>query len=147
VDAIESGIVKIPRPPVSDTTGRPEPKYFRLWQWINDRVQPGERLPGKAKKPKPEAVYREAEAALQQIAGQWAERFHLIQNAAPGQERVPPVPIVVCDNTDIAEMFYRKISGETEEDVADLDDADDADEEAATAPRGRGKAKKRIVPG
>ena len=28
VDAIESGIVKIPRLPVSDNTGRPEPKYF-----------------------------------------------------------------------------------------------------------------------
>src|SRR6185503_17707837 len=73
VDAIESGIVKIPRLPVSDTTGRPEPKYFRLWQWISERVQPGERLPGKAKKPKPEIVYREAESALQQIAGQWLE--------------------------------------------------------------------------
>jgi len=34
VDAIESGIVKIPRLPVSDTTGRPEPKFFRLWQAI-----------------------------------------------------------------------------------------------------------------
>jgi type III restriction enzyme len=31
VDAIESGIVKIPRLPVLDTTGRPDPKYFRLW--------------------------------------------------------------------------------------------------------------------
>ena len=31
VDAIESGITKIPRLPVQDTTGRPDPKYFRLW--------------------------------------------------------------------------------------------------------------------
>jgi type III restriction enzyme len=30
VDAIESGIVKIPRLPVSDITGQPEPKYSRL---------------------------------------------------------------------------------------------------------------------
>ena len=47
VDAIESGIVKIPRLPVSDTTGRPEPKYFRLWQHITEDLQPGERLPGR----------------------------------------------------------------------------------------------------
>ena len=47
VDAIESGIVKIPRLPVSDTTGRPEPKYFRLWQHITENLQPGERLPGR----------------------------------------------------------------------------------------------------
>jgi type III restriction enzyme len=60
VDAIESGIVKIPRLPVSDVTGRPEPKYFRLWAWINEHLKAGDRLPGKAKKPKPEAVWREA---------------------------------------------------------------------------------------
>src|SRR5439155_24279607 len=35
VDAIESGIVKIPRLPVSDTTGQPDAKYFKLWQTIN----------------------------------------------------------------------------------------------------------------
>ena len=32
VDAIESGIVKIPRLPVQDTTGRPDPAYFQLWE-------------------------------------------------------------------------------------------------------------------
>src|ERR1039457_297096 len=36
VDAIESGIVKIPRLPVMDTTGRPDPKYFKLWKAINE---------------------------------------------------------------------------------------------------------------
>jgi type III restriction enzyme len=52
VDAIESGIVKIPRLPVQDTTGRPDPKYFRLWKSINENLEPGERLPGKARRPK-----------------------------------------------------------------------------------------------
>ena len=60
-----------------------------------------------------------------QSAGQWVERFGLIEVATPGQENVPPVLIVVCDNTDVAEVFYLNISGETEEEVvteADLDD-------------------------
>ena len=83
VDAIECGIVKIPRLPVLDTTGRPDPKYFRLWDTIKDGLQPAELLPGRARKPKPEVVYREAEGALQQIAGQWVERFRYIQEAAP----------------------------------------------------------------
>lgn len=117
VDAIESGIVKIPRLPVQDTTGRPDPKYFKLWKAITENLEPGERLPGKAKRPKPEVVYREAEGALQQIASQWKERFELMTAATPGKERVPPVLILVCDNTDIAEVFYRKISGESEEEV------------------------------
>ncbi len=125
VDAIESGIVKIPRLPVLDTTGRPDPKYFKLWKAINENLEPGERLPGKAKRPKPEVVYREAEGALLQIASQWKERFLQMQAATPGQERVPPVLILVCDNTDIAEVFYRKISGETEmETVTEADVAE-----------------------
>jgi type III restriction enzyme len=95
VDAIESGIVKIPRLPVLDTTGRPDPKYFKLWKAINESLEPGERLPGKAKRPKPEVVYREAEGALLQIASQWKERFLQMDAATPGQEHVPPVLILV----------------------------------------------------
>lgn len=148
VDAIESGIVKIPRLPVSDTTGRPEAQYFKLWQNIKDRLEPAEFLPGKGKKPKPDVVYREAEAALSQLAGQWVERFKYILEAAPGQLQVPPVLIIVCDNVDIAEVFYRKISGEepveivTAEDVAEAADAED--EDAEELPRqARGKIKQR----
>ncbi len=120
VDAIESGITKIPRLPVSDTTGRPEPKYFRLWRAINDQILPADRLPGKAKKPKPEAVYREAEDALTTLASQWEERFKYIEQASDAKDKTPPVMIIVCDNTDIAELFFRKISGEEEvEDIAE----------------------------
>jgi len=134
VDAIESGIVKIPRLPVLDTTGRPDPKYFRLWKAINDSLQPAERLPGRAGRPKPDVVYREAEAALKQIAGQWVERFQYIQQASPGQERVPPVLIIVCDNTDIAEVFFQKISGESEEEIvteADVRELNESEDETA----------------
>lgn len=113
VDAIESGITKIPRLPVSDSTGRPEPKYFRLWEAITENLKPSERLPGRAGKPKPEVVYREVEDALTILASQWHERFHLINEAVEGQQdKTPPVMIVVCDNTDIAELFHQNISGE-----------------------------------
>jgi type III restriction enzyme len=149
VDAIESGIVKIPRLPVQDTTGRPDPKYFKLWKAINENLEPGERLPGKSKRPKPEVVYREAEGALQQIASQWKERFEQMQDATPGKERVPPVLILVCDNTDIAEVFYRRISGETEEEVVTLADVEEVlgDEEEAEAeePVKKGKGPKKKV--
>jgi type III restriction enzyme len=153
VDAIESGIVKIPRLPVSDTTGRPEAQYFKLWQNIKDRLEPAEFLPGKGKKPKPDVVYREGEPALKQLAGQWVERFKYIQEAKPGQLQVPPVLIIVCDNVDIAEVFYRKISGEepvetvTAEDIAEAAETDEEDAEGteeATPAKGRGKAKQRV---
>lgn len=146
VDAIESGIVKIPRLPVSDTTGRPEPRYFKLWENIKSDLAPADFLPGRARKPKPEVVYRQAEPALQKLASQWAERFKYITEATPGQVQAPPVLIVVCDNTEIAEVFYRRISGEeplnavTPEDVADADADGDADEAAGEKPRGGKKA-------
>lgn len=117
VDAIESGITKIPRLPVSDTTGRPEPRYFRLWQSITDEISTADRLPGG--KPKPNAVYREAEDALSTLAGQWKERFDYIQEASDEQDKTPPVLIIVCDNTDIAEHFYQMISGERKVEVVD----------------------------
>lgn len=144
VDAIESGIVKIPRLPVSDTTGRPEPTYFKLWRTIIDeRLEPAEFLPGKGKKPKPDAVFREAEGALKQLAGQWVERYRYMQEASPGQDRVPPVLIIVCDNVDIAEVFYRKISGEepievaTEEDVAEVEAGEDDEDGNSNGSRRR----------
>ena len=112
VDAIESGITKIPRLPVSDTTGRPEPKFFRLWEAIQADIPSADRLPGKARKPKLEAVYREAEDALNTLASQWKERFEYIEGASDAQDKTPPVMIIVCDNTDIAAHFFEKISGE-----------------------------------
>ena len=103
-----------------------------------DQREPGARRTAarQGERPKPEVVYREAEGALQQIAGQWKERFDTDQRATPGQERVPPVLILVCDNTDIAEVFYRKISGETEAetvteaDVEEVLEEDDGEERA-----------------
>ena len=155
VDAIESGIVKIPRLPViddqekKDEVGRPDPKYFRLWKHINLGLQPSEKFG--SGKPKPEPCYREAEGALKQLAGQWHEKYRLIEEANPNQEKVPPVLIVVCDNTEIADYFYRKISGESESEVVTLEDIEDveneeAEEEEETTSK-KGKAKKQTVYG
>ena len=118
VDAIECGITKIPRIPASDSTGRPDPKYFKLWEHITRDLKAGERL--SRGRPKPEVVYRKAEDALLTLAGEWKERFNDVLASAPGEDRTPPVMIIVCDNTDIATHFHRMISGEevSEEDSA-----------------------------
>jgi len=151
VDAIESGIVKIPRLPVSDTTGRPEPKYFRIWHnHILANLQPGDYLPGRQRKPKPERVYEEAEPALRTLAGQWLERFNLMEGATDEKDKTPPALIIICDNTDIAEVFYRKISGEETVEVTaeeEQDDEEDEGEDVAPASRGRGRRKTRTIYG
>ena len=59
LDAIESGIVRIPRLPVmddkgqKDETGRPDPKYFRLWRHIVDSLGPKDKV---GKRWKPESI-------------------------------------------------------------------------------------------
>lgn len=119
VDAIECGIVKVPRMPVKDVTdkvdeaGRPDPKYFRLWRHILDNeLQAGDYV--KRGQPKPEAIYRYAEGALAMLAGEWRKQYLKYQEDAGGRPFIPPVLIVVCDNTEISEVFFRKISGEEE---------------------------------
>lgn len=118
VDAIESGITKIPRLPVSDESGRPDPKFFRLWDEIKAHCQPADKVGGK---PKPEVVWREAQAAFLTLAAEWQERFKYHQGAKQGQQFIPPVIIVVCDNVQIAQVFHEMISGETEEEIESAD--------------------------
>lgn len=102
VDAIECGIVKIPQVPVDSNSGRPIPEYFTLWKWIRDK------LPAAARN-KPESILREADAALKQLASQWKDRVSEFEKS--GYE-VPPVLIVVCNNTNLAQLVYEYISGE-----------------------------------
>lgn len=141
VDAIESGITKIPRLPVSDTTGQPDPKYFRLWRNITKDLVAGQRLSNK--RPKPEIVWERAQDAFVQLAGEYRKTFAVIDEASDMALKAPPVMIVVCDNTDIAQLFFENISGQA--DVEEIpEEAADGEEE----PKARRKnAKTRVTYG
>lgn len=106
VDAIESGIVKIPRVPVDDDTGAIIPKYFRLWECINAQLPAAERQTAH-RRAKPESVLREAEGALATLASEWKKTYDEFQKA---NSPVPPVLIVVCDNTDLARVVHAHIA-------------------------------------
>jgi type III restriction enzyme len=106
VDAIESGIVKIPRVPVDDNTGALIPKYFRLWEWINQQLPASERQTAR-RRAKPESVLREAEGALATLASEWNKTFEEFQKA---ESPVPPALIVVCDNTDLSKLVYEHVA-------------------------------------
>lgn len=117
VDAIESGITKVPRIPVDDNSGAPIPKYFRLWQTIMEDLPDSERETAK-RRAKPEAVWRKAAPALATLAGKWkmtAKHFK-----ACGYD-VPPALIVVAANTALSQVveeglkrgdIIRELSGE-----------------------------------
>ena len=120
VDAIECGIVKVPRLPIrddlnqKDDAGRPDPKYYRLWDHIKEAMQPVDKV---GKRLKPDSVYREAESALATLAAQWKAQFEAVLTSAHSSAVIPPAMIVVCDSTKTAEVFYKHISGEKEIEV------------------------------
>jgi len=122
VDAIECGITKVPRLPVADDTkqtddaGRPDPAYFRLWEKIKEKCSTSERI---RNTPKPDAAFKYAEDALITLASQWKVQFEEARKNAAGKPFIPPVMIIVCDNTDIAEIAFEKISGESEVPIPD----------------------------
>jgi type III restriction enzyme len=108
MDAIECGIVKLPRVPVADNVpGGDTPKFRNLWDHI------GKSLPkkGRTKSGKsldPLSLPAELMTALEALYGHYAKTFELWEEEGIG---VPPVFIVVCNNTSTSELIYNYISG------------------------------------
>ena len=113
IDAIESGLVKIPQLPVQDATGREIPVYFHLWKWIvEEKLSAGERG-GRRGQVRPEAVLRWAQQPIAQLAGLWREEFVRWRDEAARGARppVPPVFIVVCRDTRLAKVVHEWLTG------------------------------------
>ena len=104
VDAIESGLVKIPQLAVRDTSGSTVPGYFNIWRWILPRLTPAERG-GRRATVKPEAVLKYAHVPLAMLGGLWdalREEWERRED-----ESRPPVFIIVCKNTALAKVIHR----------------------------------------
>ncbi|MHB1274084.1 MAG: BPTD_3080 family restriction endonuclease [Rhodanobacter sp.] len=107
MDAIECGIVKLPRVPVADNVpGSEMPKFRELWKHIGKKMPKKGR--GKGKALDPLALPVELMTALEALYGHYAETYKLWQQAGI---RVPPCFIVVCQNTAISKLVYDYISG------------------------------------
>ena len=104
VDAIESGLVKIPQLAVRDTSGAPVPGYFNIWRWILPRLTPAERG-GRRGRVKPEAVLKYAHVPVAMLGGLW-EALRREWSEREGERR-PPVFIIVCNDTALAKVVYR----------------------------------------
>jgi type III restriction enzyme len=108
-DAIESGLTKIPQLVVSDPTGKPLPSYFNIWRWLmTTQLTPAEKGGKKGGGPKPEAVVKYASTPIAMLAGLWDNERRAWEMNRPSDPR-PPVFIVVCKNTRIAQAIYEWI--------------------------------------
>ena len=107
MDAIESGIVKLPRVPVADNIpGGDMPKLRNLWEHIRKDMPSKGR--GKASSLDPLRIPVTLQTALEALYGHYEKTFKLWREA--GIE-VPPCFIVVCNNTSTSKLIYDYISG------------------------------------
>ena len=107
MDAIECGIVKLPRVPVADNIpGGDMPKFRNLWENIRKNMPKKGR--GKARGLDPLSLPVELQTALEALYGHYQKIFVLWEKE--GIE-VPPCFIVVCNNTSTSKLVYDYISG------------------------------------
>ncbi len=107
MDAIECGIVKLPRVPVAENIPGDELPMFRnLWE--NIRKQMPKKGRGKAEELDPLTIPPRLQTALQALYGHYEKTFKLWE--AEGL-KVPPCFIIVCNNTSTSKLVYDYISG------------------------------------
>jgi type III restriction enzyme len=107
MDAIECGIVKLPRVPVAENIPGNEMPIFRdLWKHISkDMPKKGRGHGGDLD---PLKLPTQLQTALQALYGHYEKTFNQWQEAGI---KVPPCFIVVCQNTAISKLIYDYISG------------------------------------
>ncbi len=112
IDAIEAGIVKVPRVPVSDDSMQgDQPTYRDLWLRIREHLpRKGRKTEELDEEPKLPA---ELEGAIQSLYGNYRKYHELWQKNADAQAKglTPPVFIVVCNNTNVSKLVFNYISG------------------------------------
>lgn len=107
MDAIECGIVKLPRVPVADNIpGGDMPKFRNLWEHIRKRMPKKGR--GKGNALDPLSIPVELQTALEALYGHYEKTYNLWEESGI---KVPPCFIVVCNNTSTSKLVYDYISG------------------------------------
>lgn len=107
MDAIECGIVKLPRVPVADNIpGAEIPKFRNLWEHIGKKMPKKGR--GQGKSLDPLSIPVELQTALEALYGHYEKTYTLWQENGI---KVPPCFIVVCNNTSTSKLVYDYISG------------------------------------
>ena len=112
IDAIEAGIVKVPRVPVADDsmTGD-QPTYRDLWLRIREDLPKGRRQADEVgAEPK---LPVELQGALHSLYSNYEKSYRLWEQNAQAAARgiTPPVFIVVCNNTNVSKLVFDFIAG------------------------------------
>ncbi len=108
MDAIESGIVKVPRIPVDDDAINDQVTYLNLWEYV------GPKLPkrGLANTDVTDwLIPPELQGALDSLYRSYSRSFDYWQKHLEALDEPPPVMIVVCPNTAVSRLVFDWIAG------------------------------------
>lgn len=123
MDAIECGIVKIPRVPIADNAMTGDyPKYRNMWKDIRDGLKDVRRGPEDIHKPP--FLPGLLEGALKSLYGHYQRKFEDWEADEEGRANgsTPPVFIIVCNNTNVSKAVFDYVAGyETEHSHPDGD--------------------------
>lgn len=111
LDAIESGMTKIPQLPAQDQTGKSDDvAYFNIWKWVQEQAEKDGQ--GNKISRRPDLLVKYASQPISMLAGEWDETFEQWREDAlrNGEAFVPPIFIVVCSNTRIAKAVHEWIT-------------------------------------
>ena len=111
MDAIESGIVKVPRIPVDDDVNNTDqPTYLALWQHVGDLLpkKKGRKAESDSDWVPPPVL----EGALRSLYRSYEKRFRQWEDELEALGEPPPVMIVVCPNTIVSKLVYDWIGGQ-----------------------------------
>ena len=107
MDAIECGIVKLPRVPVADNIpGGEMPMFRNLWEHIRKDMPKKGR--GKAAALDPLSLPSRLQTALEALYGHYEKTYNLWKESGM---QLAPCFIVVCNNTSTSKLVYDYISG------------------------------------
>jgi type III restriction enzyme len=112
IDAIEAGLVKIPRVPVDDNARQSDdlPTYRGLWLRIRDDLPKKGRKTDAVDGQEP-SLPAPLEGAIQSLYGNYEKAFHRWTETTSGIDgSTPPVFIAVCNNTNVSKLVFDYIS-------------------------------------
>jgi type III restriction enzyme len=115
LDALESGVVKIPRLPVeSDNVVEDDvPEFRNLWFYVSDELPKKGLKTGGKDYLAANVLPTKLEEALVSLYGNYENKYYrrYTEEKKNNQNVMTPVMIIVCNNTAVSELVYRWIAG------------------------------------
>lgn len=107
LEAIESGLVKVPQITAGGSDNSQRAAYFNIWRWTQEKAAED----GHSRKLAPDIVLKYASQPIILIAEDWNKKCREWQdNSDETKDFVPPVLIIVCRDTALAKEVYEWIA-------------------------------------